>query len=275
MVSLWQGRAVDVCRLEALDFDVAASAGWYSAVAGLLAGFAFVAILLPLDHEDREGDEQSVGLAVLTFVCAFVALTLLAFGYAILAGRVGEGEVLGIAVHEQLIYGTAFGLSTLLVLLGLQAVLRSYGGGSRVFGPSRAMILRVTAVLGPVVLLGLQFSNSLDIERFRVGIGTARVPCAVLGLPSGVLVNLGIVLAGIAAIAVLAVLEGRLPRARAVQSTLAKGVLGFTAVALLWTSIAIPLLPLGVVTGAAFEHGAVLVTTLATVLFSAGAWVSR
>ena len=162
--------------------------GWYSAIAGLLAGFAFVAILLPLDHEDREGDEQSVGLAALTFVCAFVALTWLAFGYAIRAGRVGEGEVLGVAVHEQLIYGTAFGLSALLVLLGLQAALRSYGRGDRVFGPSRAMIVRVTAVVGPVVLLGMQFSNALDIERFRVQVGAAEAPCGALGLPTGVLI---------------------------------------------------------------------------------------
>jgi hypothetical protein len=258
-----------------LDFDVAASAGWYSAVAGLLAGFAFVAILLPLDHEERDGDEQSVGLAVLTFVCAFMSLTVLALSYAILAGRIGEGQVLGIAVHEQLVYGTAFGLSTLLVLLGLQAVLRSYGGGSRVFGPSRQMILRVTGAVGPVVLLGLLFSNSLDIERFRVGIGAGREQCALLGLPAGVLVNLGIIAAGCVAIGLIAGFERRLPRRRATQSALAKGVLGFTATALLWTSIAIPLLPLDLVTSAAFEHGAVLLSTLVTVLFAAGAWISR
>ena len=39
------------CRLSSLDFDIAASAGWYSVIAGLLAGFALLSILLPLDHE--------------------------------------------------------------------------------------------------------------------------------------------------------------------------------------------------------------------------------
>jgi hypothetical protein len=28
------------CRLSSVDFDIAASAGWYSAIAGVLAGFA-------------------------------------------------------------------------------------------------------------------------------------------------------------------------------------------------------------------------------------------
>jgi hypothetical protein len=50
------------CRISALDFDIAASAGWYSAIAGLLAGllagFALLAILLPLDHDSELGSDD-------------------------------------------------------------------------------------------------------------------------------------------------------------------------------------------------------------------------
>jgi len=49
---------MEQCRLSGLEFDVAASAGWYSAIAGLLGGFAFVAVLLPLDHEVVEDESD-------------------------------------------------------------------------------------------------------------------------------------------------------------------------------------------------------------------------
>jgi hypothetical protein len=49
------------CRLAESTFDIAAAAGWYSAIAGLLAGFAVVAILLPLDHDSDVGDDESTG----------------------------------------------------------------------------------------------------------------------------------------------------------------------------------------------------------------------
>lgn len=59
------------CRLSSLDFDIAASAGWYSAIAGLLAGLALLSILLPLDHEAAtEHVESDTGNAVVVFTCA-------------------------------------------------------------------------------------------------------------------------------------------------------------------------------------------------------------
>ena len=107
------------CRLSTIDFDIAASAGWYSAIAGLLAGFALLYILFPLDHETTVSDETDTGNAVVVFTCAFFSLLILAFTYAVLAGRTGDGPVVGVAAHEQLLNGTAFGLTTLLLLFGL------------------------------------------------------------------------------------------------------------------------------------------------------------
>lgn len=80
------------CRPSSIDFDIAASAGWYSAIAGLLAGFALLYILFPLDHETTVSDETDTGNAVVVFTCAFFSLLILAFTYAVLAGRTGDGH---------------------------------------------------------------------------------------------------------------------------------------------------------------------------------------
>lgn len=115
------------CRLSSVDFDIAASAGWYSAIAGLLAGFA-------LDHETADSDETETGNAVVVFTCAFFSLLILVFTYAVLAGRTGDGPAFGVAAHEQLFNGAAFGLTTLLLLFGLHELLGAYGANRQVSG---------------------------------------------------------------------------------------------------------------------------------------------
>lgn len=71
------------------EFDIAAAAGWYSAIAGLLAGFALLAVLLPLDHEAAEDsvNDRAAPNAVIVFTCAFFSLLILSFTYAVLSGR--------------------------------------------------------------------------------------------------------------------------------------------------------------------------------------------
>ena len=106
---------------EVASFDIAAAAGWYSTVAGLLAGFALLAVLLPLDQDTRDDDAEAAGASgVIVFTSAFFSLLILAFSYAILSGR-SNGPV---AAHEQQLNGAAFGLASLLLLLGLREVLR-------------------------------------------------------------------------------------------------------------------------------------------------------
>ena len=57
---------------------------------------------------------------MIVFTSAFFSLLILAFSYAILSGR-SNGPV---AAHEQQLNGAAFGLASLLLLLGLREVLR-------------------------------------------------------------------------------------------------------------------------------------------------------
>jgi hypothetical protein len=266
------------CRLASLDFDIASSAGWYSAIAGLLAGFALLAILLPLDHDSSTGDgEEGMGAtdSVVIFTCAFFSLLILGVTYAILAGRTGDGPTLEVAAHEQLLNGAAFGLATLLLLFGLRSVLVTYGRNRQVFVPARSVMLAMTAVLGPVVSLSLQFANALDIERVRAAASPASADCGPAGLPAGVYVNLAITGISLLAVLLLAIGRRRLPRAVGASVVIAKGVLGFCVLVVAWTSLVVPLLPNDVVAGAAFEHVTLAATGVATVVVAAAAWAAR
>lgn len=276
---LWGSEAsgagvVDPCRLNDVAFDVASSAGWYSAVAGLLAGFAFVAVLLPLDHDSDPEGERETGHAVVVFISAFFSLLVLSLTYAILAGRTGGGTADGVAAHEQMVNGAAFGLSVLLLLFGLRAVLGAYGKNRHVFDSARSLVLVVTSLLGPAVLLALQFSNALDVERYRAG-AEGGVTCDTMGMPAGVWLNLAITALALIAVFGLALARRRLPTWEAAPELIAKTVLGLTIAFVGWSSIVVPLLPAGVVTGAAFEHVAVAVTAALTVAFAAASWLGR
>jgi hypothetical protein len=264
------------CRLAESTFDIAAAAGWYSAIAGLLAGFAVVAILLPLDHDSDVGDDESTGAmeSVVIFTCAFFSLLILGVSYAILSGRTGEGPDRSIAAHEQLLNGSAFGLATLLLLFGLRSVLATYGRNRAVFRPARSVMLTMTAVLGPVVSLSLQFANAMDIEAYRASLAP-NPDCGFGGLTSGIWISIAITVSALVAIFILALVRHRLPRTVGASQLIAKGVLGYTVAIVAWTSMVVPLLPRDVVAGAVFEHVTLIATGVATVLVAAAAWASR
>jgi hypothetical protein len=261
------------CRLSSLDFDIAASAGWYSAIAGLLAGFALLSILFPLDHEASNPDESQSGNAVVVFTCAFVSLLALGFAFAVLAGRVGDGDVIGVAAHEQVVYGSAFGLASVLMLFGLHAVLRTYAPNRSVFAPAQRVIVLTTSVLAPVMLLALQFGSALDVSRFRVA--TGRADCGWGNLPNSVWIDLVIVSVAFVALVLMWLLRDRMPHRAAAPAIAAKAVLAYTVAVVVWGSMLVPLLPADVVAGFWFEHLALGVTAVATVGVAATAWMGR
>ncbi len=249
------------------DFDIAAASGWYSAVAGLLAGFALLAILLPLDHEADDGEAVYGANGVVIYVCSFFSLLILSISYAVLAGRTGSG-ISGVAAHEQMLNGAAFGLATLLLLFGLHAILRTYGLNKEVFAPASALIVTVTSVIAPVLFLALQFSNTLDMQRYRTG-GAAN------GIPAGVWLNLSMLAVGVVLILLVAASRSQLPSISTAPRIISKTVLGYTVTATIWTSIAVPLLPAEVITSAAMEHGIMGLTVLGAVAVSVASWIGR
>lgn len=243
----------------------------------MLAGFALLAILLPLDHVDDDPDEKSTADAVVVFVAAFFSLLVLSFAYAVLAGRTGAGRDFGVAAVEQLTLGGAFGLSTLLLLLGLHAVIRSYGANRLVFAPAQRLIRFVIAVVGPILILALQFSSALDVARFRTQMNGLDEDgsCGMLGLPNAVWVDLGIVSAAIVAVSLLWVYRNRVHQNEAAATIAAKAVLGLTVGVVMVASLAVPLLPAAALASPALEHGAVLVSVVGSLAVAYAAWASR
>lgn len=262
-----------VCRVEGLDFDVATAAGWYSSIAGLLAGFAFVAVLLPLDHDDAEVHDNAAADAATVFVSAFFTLLLLSISYAVLAGRSGGAVVDGIAAHEQMLLGPTFGLSVLLLIFGLHVVLREYGSSRQVFRSADRVVMVTCSVLGPIVVLSLQFNNSLDLTRQRFT--AAPDSECVAGFPPRVWLHLAITLAAIAALLLVALWRDRLPRGPAYLRVVSRIVLVSTVTVVVWTSIVMPLLPVAVITAATFESVVVVAAAVLVLAFSAASWASR
>jgi hypothetical protein len=194
----------------------------------------------------------------------------------VLAGRTGDGPALGVAAHEQLLNGTAFGLTTLLLLFGLHELLRAYGANRQVFEPARNVIVTMTSVVGPLMVLAFQFSNTLDLQRYRAASNeVSPVQCGIWGLPDGVWINLAIIAAASVAVLALATVRDRLPRRRSAPTLAAKTVLGFTVAVTAWAAIVLPLLQSSAVTGALFEHLTLAVTATATVGVAGVSWLGR
>lgn len=260
------------CRLDDLAFDIPAAAGWYSSIAGVLAGFALLAVLLPLDHEAETDDERSAEPVVI-MTCAFFSLLLLSFSYAILSGRTEQSDQ-ALAAHEQLLLGAALGLSSLLLLLALYTLLATYGRNRAVFRPARQIILATTGGFAPAVIVALSFSNALDVERVRLA--AAESPeCGPAGMPIGVWVNLAISLVGFAAIGILALVRRRIPPRVGAASSVARGVLGFTVLVVVWSAVVLPFLPIEVISSRAFEHTTLILTSGAAIAVAATAWSAR
>ncbi len=255
-------------------FDIAAAAGWYSAVAGLLAGFALLAVLLPLDHDasDEDTAEAAGASGVIVFTSAFFSLLILAFTYAILSGR-SSGPV---AAHEQQLNGAAFGLSALLLLLGLREVLRLYGSNRAMMQPAQNLISRTTALWGPIIVVAMQFSNTLDTEVLRQGVpGDGEHAGLSWPFSSAIWINLAVSAVAIVAIAVVPFIGGHRRVAATTTAVIGRATLGFTVVVTLWCAFAVPLLPSGFILSAAVEHATVVVTAVATVVYSWAAWLTR
>lgn len=263
-----------ICQVTALEFDIASTAGWYSSIAGLLTGFALLAILLPLDHEAEREDIECTN-AVVVFTCAFFSLLVLSINYAVLAGRTAGGDVAAVAAHEQMLFGPSFGLASLLLLFGLNALLRTYGSNREIFLPAQSVIVVMISLLGPIIVLGTQFSNALDLQHFRIQSDPASEICTFAGLPNALWVNLAITLLAVVAVLVLAAIGRRLRVPRQAPMWIAKVVLGFTVAAAVWTSVVVPMLPVELIAGALFEHVTLSLTAIATVAVAAAAQAGR
>ncbi len=144
-------------------FNIAITAGFYSQAAGVLAGFAFTAVLLVLTNGEILGSQARRAHAATSFICSFFALLLSTVQYAVLAGAADTlsktNPNLGRAASEEVIAGASFGLSVLLLLYGTLQLLDGRSGYETPAGVSRAIV----SFVGPSVVLLFHLAAVQDI----------------------------------------------------------------------------------------------------------------
>jgi hypothetical protein len=108
-----------------LQFDFSQSAGNYSQLSGVLAGFAFLAIMLVLSRQHRRGSASDAAREyeqdnrfVTALACACLGLVTAAALFALLSGEEGCALISGRALSKEVLAGVAFFFSVYTLLFG-------------------------------------------------------------------------------------------------------------------------------------------------------------
>ena len=108
-----------------LQFDFSQAAGNYSQLAGVLAGIAFLAIMLVVNRQHRRGsagdaarEYEQDNRFVTALACAFLGLVTAAALFALLSGEEGCALVSGRALSKEVLAGVAFFFSVYTLLFG-------------------------------------------------------------------------------------------------------------------------------------------------------------
>lgn len=172
---MYHGLASDQRNCELLHgFDVSRSAGLYSQLAGVLAGFAFAAIMLLLSRQHRReslngaADEHEEDSRFVTGLgCAFVGLVVASVSYAAISAELDCALVDGRAASEMVLAGVAFAFSIYTLLFATVQLLSAVNLSTHlrfivcVVVPP-IVILFVTAVLSD---LAITFTDSGNIAE--------------------------------------------------------------------------------------------------------------
>lgn len=185
--------------------DASGAAGAYSALAGVLAGFAFVAVTFVLTNTQisrtrvsRQREMQSSeNYLVVSLFCAFMALVVTAFEYSVIAGEHGGALTQGRASSETLLAGVAFVFGTGILVFAF-TVLISDAGLEHTAREVRTLV----AVILPALTVFLVMGSAEDVALTRlladpslcrhpafassVAVGTPWITAAVFLLSAGV-----------------------------------------------------------------------------------------
>lgn len=117
-------------------FDVTRSASLYSSLAGVLAGFAFFAMIYiltamqgrliqgPFGDDEASSEQNHV---IISLVSAFLGLVVATFLYAVLSAEQNESLIGGRASGEELLSGIAFAFAVMALLYGLTLLIGGVG----------------------------------------------------------------------------------------------------------------------------------------------------
>jgi hypothetical protein len=171
-----------------IDFDVAATAGFYSQLAGVLAGFAFTALvfLITTRLSNSKGASEVSGDAFAdayrVLAAAFLGLLLTSLNYAVFAGdKIAAGRT----ASEESILGTGFAVSALLLIYAIVLIL----DGAELASPDISAARRSVAIsvrdsvaiyIAPLVVLYINLGNT-DYEASRYGAEHGLTALSILG----------------------------------------------------------------------------------------------
>jgi hypothetical protein len=201
-------------------FNVAGTSGFYAQMTGLLAGFAFAAIvvlLTPTQNLEREGierrsdkgfdDSKTTAIRaeikandnglMLALLAAFFALLIATLTYSVLAGETLP-LARGRAATEELVDGVPFGLAVMMLFHGV-TMLMDNGNVSQ----AAVWLSRVVAVwVAPILTLYYIANGATDTESARLALQAPRSICSgSVSLPT-----LGVVLTSVLAVILIAAL---------------------------------------------------------------------
>jgi hypothetical protein len=107
------------------SFEITSTAGLYSTLAGVMAGFAFLALADNLLATERGGEDPRIPAeAGVALAAAFVSLLLVSISYAILAGDTTSGPR---AAVVEVISGGAFAAAALQMLYAIGFLIGIHG----------------------------------------------------------------------------------------------------------------------------------------------------
>ncbi len=154
------------------DFDIAATASEYSKLAGLLAGFAFTALILVVTRHLADREITPIAHVAESLLAAFAALILTSVNYALLAG---EREAGPRAAAGEVFAGLGFVMAGVLLLYAVVTTLEGADaagepgrGGHPLADAAESLRGTVAVFFAPLFLLLLHL-GSADYRTARPG----------------------------------------------------------------------------------------------------------
>jgi hypothetical protein len=169
------------CNTSVLTFDISATAGMYSQLTGVLAGFAFVAITLVLAGDHRRKGEEVAGdvretttdvHVLLALVAAFLGLIIATLEYAVLAGERACGLMLGRAASEEFLGGIIFAFAVFVLLYAVVQMV-AHSGLPRIGEHVRVIV----TLFGPplaILFLAVAAQDVANTPWLSVGLSTVQ-----------------------------------------------------------------------------------------------------
>jgi hypothetical protein len=152
----------------------AAVAGYYSQMTGVLAGFAFTAMIFLMTSAERieisRNPKVRYGAVILTLVAAFVSLLITTLTYAVLAGQTSD-DTIGRAATLHLVNGLTFGLAVIMLFRGVTLLMEMRDFDKVVLVTARI----ITVVVAPTLAMYYLSNGAASTESIRSMFGRSSV----------------------------------------------------------------------------------------------------